>query len=123
MRVICRVRAVDVSGIKRRADSRHPRVLAAVTEAVRMDTLPYVPWVTGALAGTANVESKPTRGLLVYGSSSVPYARAQYYTMPNKTRTAHPQATMQWFEASAATHKRSWRAVAGAEYRREFGGH
>lgn len=118
MNVRCRVKSIDVSKAKRSVEADRKRAVVSVTEAARMDTLPYVPWVTGALARTADTESKPERGLLIYGNSAVPYARAQYYGMENKTTEWHPLACMQWFERSKAVNSLKWRRIAAAEFKK-----
>lgn len=116
------VSAIDVRPALMKADRVKRLAVKAVTEAARMDTLPYVPWVTGDLARTADIESKPELGKLVYGNLGVPYARAQYYGLPNKTKTFHPRATVQWFEAAKAIKARAWKRIAADEYARHFRG-
>jgi hypothetical protein len=91
----------------------------ALVEAARMDSLPYTPWVTGDLARSADVASKPEAGLLIYDT---PYARAQYYGLPMKTEDFHALAMMQWFEEAKAVNGASWRRIAESEYSRFFGG-
>ncbi len=120
MRVTCRIKKADFSGVSAKAAIAKKRATVAMTDAARMDTLPYVPWVSGDLARTADTESKPERGLLIYGNFGVPYARAQYYAMPNKTTDGHPQAAMQWFEKAKAAKKVSWRRIGAAEYSKLF---
>jgi uncharacterized protein YkwD len=122
MRVAFRVKQIALGAITAKAAGARRASIVAMTEAARMDTLPYVPFVSGALARTADTESKPERGLLIYGNAAVPYARAQYYGMPNKTRKAHAHATLQWFEAAKAAKKRTWQRIAASEYDRHFGG-
>lgn len=117
MRVSFRVKSVDTRRAVDKAAKAHVRVTTMVTEAAREDTKPYVPYVTGALRRSAETESQPSRGLLVYGSSSVPYARAQYYGLPGKT---WPGTVMQWFEHSKAANRRKWERIAKVEYGRTF---
>ncbi|MDR3053321.1 MAG: minor capsid protein [Coriobacteriales bacterium] len=88
------------------------RATTMVTLAAREDTKPYVPYVTGALRSSAEIESAPEAGQLVYGSANVPYARAQYYGLPGKTC---PGTVMQWFEASRAANLGKWMQIAKAE--------
>lgn len=124
MRVKCRIKDVNVAGALAKGVIAKKLATVAMTEAARLDTLPFVPWVSGDLARTADTESKPEQGLLIYGNYGVPYARAQYYGMPSKTTDAHSQATMQWFEHAKAAKALSWRRIGAAEYGRVFsGGH
>lgn len=116
------VSTVDVRPALTKADRVKRLAVKAVTEAARMDTLPYVPWVTGNLARTADTESKPELGRLIYGNLGVPYARAHYYGLPSKTKAFHPRATMQWFEAARGVRARAWKRIAADEYARHFRG-
>lgn len=117
MRVSARVAKVDVSKAQGKALLAHRKALTATTEAARVDTEPYVPFVTGALRRTAETESQPTRGLLIYGSSAVPYASAQYYGLPGKT---WPGTVMHWFQVSKARNGEKWRRINAQEYARHF---
>lgn len=119
MKVTAKVGRVDTSKASAKAKVAHEKALAATTEAARMDTEPLVPYVTGALRRTAETESKPTKGLLIYGNRSVPYARGQYYNFPNKS---WPGTVKQWFEASKSRNAGKWRRITADEYRRHFGG-
>ena len=75
---------------------------AALAAQVRDDCDAYVPYDTGALAGSACV----TEGAVVY---SAPYARFVYYGGGLRFRTdRHPMATAGWFEAAKAVHLEQW---------------
>lgn len=110
-----RVKSFDVSPAVAKGKDAAMAVRSMVTIAAREDTKPYVPYLMGDLRGTAETESVPEEGLLVYGNASVPYARAQYYGLPNKT---WPGTVMQWFEASKAANMPAWERV-GQEAARE----
>jgi hypothetical protein len=115
-----KLKSVHLAGLAPRAAAARKRARTMMTLAAIGDTRPYVPRLSGALAGSGDSESQPERGLLIYGSSAVPYARAQYYGLPNKTLQHHPQATKEWFAVSKAANMRKWDAVAKQEYRKEF---
>jgi len=116
-----RVRKVDTRAASAKAARANKRAVTMMTLAAIGDTRPYVPRVSGALVGTADTESRPERGLIVYGSPRVPYARDQYYLFPRKTTAFHPRATRHWFAASKRDNARKWEKVAAEEYRKEFG--
>lgn len=118
MRIRARVSRVDTSKATSKAREAHKKALIATTEAARLDTERFVPFQTGALRRTASTESKPSKGLLVYGSSAVPYAKAQYYGLPGKTT---PGTTMHWFVRSKAVNGPKWQRITAQEYRRHFG--
>lgn len=117
MRMSLRVKSVDTSGLSVKLARARTRALTLTTLAAIEDTRPYVPRLSGDLAGTADSGSKPASGLIVYGSSAVPYARRQYYDFPRKTTTFHPQATTMWFEYSKAANRLKWERTFGQEYK------
>ena len=96
---------IDLSGAERKAQLMEHAVQAAVVMAAMRDSNPLVPYETGALRGSAETQSQPEQGKLVYGSAAVPYARPQYYGCPNKT---WPQTTTRWFEHAADAHLARW---------------
>lgn len=112
MNIDVRLRSIDLAKALAKAGKMERQVRAMVTIAAREDTKPYVPYKQGPLRDSANTESQPEDGLLVYGSSSVPYAAAQYYGLPGK-RT--PGTTMQWFEHSKSANLSKWIRIAQEE--------
>lgn len=103
--VSAKVSKIDLSGAERKAPLMAQAAQAAATMAARRDSEPYVPYRTGALRGSAETQSQPERGRLVYGSAAVPYAAPQYYGCPNKT---WPGTTTRWFEHAANAHLAQW---------------
>lgn len=103
--VSMKVSKIDLSGAERKAQLMEHAVQAAVVMAAMRDSNPLVPYETGALRGSAETQSQPEQGKLVYGSAAVPYARPQYYGCPNKT---WPQTTTRWFEHAADAHLARW---------------
>ncbi len=83
---------------------------------VAKDTDPFVPMLSGFLA-MWQVLTTIGSGLIVYRG---PYAKAQYYGLPNKTKTRHPQATMRWFEVSKSKNRASWLRQAKSEFKGNF---
>lgn len=109
MNIDVKLKSADLSGAIKKAGGMERTVRTQVTLAAREDTKPYVPYVTGDLRATAETESAPEEGLLVYGNASVPYAAAQYYGCPNKT---WPGTQMQWFAPSKAANLTRWIRIA-----------
>jgi hypothetical protein len=107
-----RVRTADFKGVAQKGATARRRIMSMLTLTVREDTKPYVPYVTGALRRSAELASVPDAGRLVY---DMPYARAQYYGLPNKT---WPGTTMQWFEASLAANRQRWEQICQQEMMR-----
>lgn len=114
-----RVSSADFSKAFAKSDEAERRVKAMVSIRVREDCKPYVPYVSGALRGSAETESEPERGLVIWGSASVPYAAAQYYGLPGKT---YPGTCTEWFEAAKAAHGLSWAETTAAEAAKEVFG-
>ena len=73
---------------------------------VLKDCEPYVPFDTGALTRSGNVNSQLGSGEVIWNTV---YARYQYYGNGfNFQRTHHPQACSQWFEVAKAAKLNSW---------------
>lgn len=105
MSVTAKVETADLRGAQRKAAPISEAARAAVTMAAMRDTEQFVPRVTGAMRGTAELESEPEKGELVYGNGDVVYARPQYYGCPNKT---WPGTVMKWFEHAKPIYMSSW---------------
>lgn len=105
MSVTVNLGKVDVSKASGKARLIRAAAQSAAVLAARRDCEPYVPYVMGALRGSAETESQPRKALLKYGSAAVPYARAQYYGCPRKT---WPGTTMRWFEAAKGAYGAVW---------------
>lgn len=108
-----RISKIDLSAAAKRGADWKRKATIALVENAREDTKPYVPYVSNALRRSAELESVPEAGKLVYGNAGVPYARAQYYGLPGKT---YPGTCMQWFEASKAANLTRWVEVAKGEW-------
>lgn len=78
--------------------------------AVLKDSTPYVPRDEGFLETSGISGSVIGSGELVYNT---PYAKAQYYGLPNKSKDVHPQATCQWTEKAKAAMLKAWRDGVG----------
>lgn len=72
---------------------------------VLKDTEPYVPMRSGNLVRSGQRGTTLGSGRVIYAA---PYARAQYYRYPRKSKDKHPQASQQWFEKSKAVNKEKW---------------
>lgn len=106
------VKSIDLKKALAKGGLMEQRVTTMVTLAAREDTKPYVPYDQGPLRDSAETESKPEEGLLIYGNANVPYARAQYYGYPNKR---WPGTVGHWFEPSRAANLSKWIAIADKE--------
>ena len=112
MKVSAKLGSCDLSRAIAKAKGMERAVTTGVTLAAREDCKPYVPYLDGHLRGTAETESVPEDGLLVWGNASVPYARAQHYGLPNKR---WPGTCMQWFDPAKAANISKWIRIAGTK--------
>lgn len=89
---------------------------------VMIDTEEYLPMRQGILRDISKISTIYGSGDIIYGGTSVNYARYLYYgkVMVGKPpkhvidknlvfdKTAHPNAQARWFEASKKKNKSSW---------------
>lgn len=118
MSVTLRVVREDFSTAARKAETAEAAAKSALALAARRDSEQLVPYLTGDLRRTAETESRPEQGLLVYGNAAVPYARPQYYGCPRKT---WPGTTMKWFEEAKSVFMESWAKEAQESAREAVG--
>ena len=99
------VKSADVSGAARKAVPIEKAAVGAYAMAAIRAAEPLVPYLNGPLRGSAQSESTPEEGRIIYGSAAVPYARAQYYGCPHKR---WPGTTTEWFPKAQAKHGDAW---------------
>lgn len=99
---------IDWRKLERELGANVERAQKIVDTQVLKDSNVYVPRDEGDLERSSQTAT-------VIGSGEVrwetPYAAAQYYGKPNKSRDVHPLATMRWFEAAKAANKAAWLRV------------
>lgn len=92
-----------------KAIAKGPRIQmavnAAITGAILQSTASLVPYNTGKLRGSGEVESNYTGGQVSWGNSDVKYARVQYYTKPHKR---WPGTVCLWFEVARKQSMVEW---------------
>lgn len=78
-------------------------VQLALNEQVLKDSNVYVPFDVGTLesSGVLGADGKSVEW-------NMPYAKAQYYGLPNKSTDKHPEAQCRWFERAKAEHTKDW---------------
>jgi hypothetical protein len=74
----------------------------------------YAPENEGFLQASGITGSKIGKGVLQW---TVPYAREQYYGMPNKSKSKNPNAQMKWFEVAKAKNGKYWITKANEWYK------
>ena len=109
----CTIKSADLSPAISKLDRMGKAARAAIVMAARRDSEVYVPMLTGALRQSANIESDPQSGLLVYGSASVVYAAPQYEA-PAGWSYSMPGTGPAWFERAKTERLNSWIAEAKA---------
>lgn len=117
MKVACK--ACDFSGAIVKGAAARVKIRTAIALRVREDCKPFVPKVSGNLRGTAETQSSPEDGRIVWGGTQeVPYAAYQYYTAPHKT---YPGTCCEWFVSAEAAHKKEWEKTAQMAAKEVFG--
>lgn len=109
MSISVQVRSIDLSKAEAKGKKYEDAVKAAVSAAVLTDSTPYVPYLTHALRQSGERNTRYTEGLVIWGDSSVPYARVQYEKYPHKRM---PGTEMKWFEVAKKARINSWVKVA-----------
>lgn len=90
--------------IRRRAAEVQIRLDAQVLK----DSNRYVPLDTSNLQKSAIISTVIGSGLITWRT---PYARAQYYGLPNKNTNTNPFAACKWFEVAKSKNIETWRKL------------
>lgn len=109
MSISVQVKRIDLSKAEAKGKKYEDAVKTAVSAAVLTDSTPYVPYLTHALRQSGERNTRYTEGLVIWGDSSVPYARVQYEKYPHKRK---PGTKMKWFEVAKKARLKSWTQVA-----------
>lgn len=79
--------------------------LPLLTEEIKNDCNQYCKWDSGALAASADINSKPELGLVIW---QTPYARRQYWEIKTAYTDVNPNATWKWCEVAKRLHFSQW---------------
>ena len=91
-----------INGASRRAQFR-------LDQQVAKDSNYFCPQDVGSLQKSVLPSVQSGDGLLEWNE---PYAKAQYYGLPNKSKDKNPNARMKWFEHAKTLWKKKWLEVA-----------
>lgn len=104
---------IDESAIMRKIDGRMSRAQLVLDNRIAADSNYFCPMDTGALQGSV---------FPIHGDGTLewnePYAKKQYYGLPNKSKDSNPNASPQWFEHAKARNLKNWEKLANEEYNR-----
>lgn len=81
------------------------------------DSNRYCPLDTSNLQKSAIISSVLGSGLLTWRT---PYARAQYYGLPNKNTNTNPFASQKWFEVAKSKNLNSWLKLANDKFTENY---
>ncbi len=104
---------INESEIISKIDDRIGRAQLVLDNRIAADSNYFCPIDTGALQGS--VFPIQGDGTLEWNE---PYAKRQYYGLPNKSKDSNPNASPQWFEHAKAKDLKDWEALANEEYNR-----
>ena len=99
-------------GVRTKIGGASRRAQFLLDQQVAKDSNYYCPedlGYSGGLMGSVEPSATEGKGVLVWNE---PYAAAQYYDLPNKSKDKNPNARMKWFEAAKAVCKKKWERVA-----------
>lgn len=85
---------------------------AALDVQIVKDSNYFCPMAEGTLQASALTASEIGKGRVLWAT---PYARAQYYGLPNKSKDKNPNARMKWFEEAKARQRENWLSIAQRE--------
>ena len=120
------IHKMDFSRLGRAEEAVKRELPPLMADVIRTEVSPYVQFVTAALNSSAYVNEAAIRqGKIKWGGttnsdsgkSTTAYASAQFSRYPNKTRTHHPKATMEWTKKAQAERGRAWKEIAQAQAR------
>lgn len=80
---------------------------------VLKDSNRYCPLDTSNLQKSAIISSVLGSGVVTWRT---PYARAQYYGLPNKNTNTNPFASVKWFEVAKSKNLNTWVKIANDEF-------
>lgn len=104
---------IDIGKTVKRIAKRIVGVQYRLDLQVLQDSNLFVPEDVGTLRDSGILYTEMGTGQIEWNT---PYARAQYYSLPNKSRDKNSRARMKWFEAAKAQYKDEWERLANAEY-------
>lgn len=84
---------------------------------VLKDSNRYCPEDSSMLKKSAIISTVLGSGRVIW---STPYAVAQYYGMPNKSKQKNPNAAMKWFEVAKSKKSKQWEGIVYDEYIKNF---
>lgn len=84
---------------------------------VLRDSNYYCPMDTSALKKSAITSTVLGSGEITWNT---PYARAQYYSLPDKSKQKNPNASLKWFEVAKAKNSKSWEKIVNDEFSKNF---
>lgn len=104
---------LDKGGIKNKIASGVSRVQSVLDAQVLKDSNYFAPKRENTLIDSSIQSTRIGSGELIWNT---PYAKAQYYGFPNKSKDSNPNASMLWFEEAKSRHKEAWINLANSEY-------
>lgn len=96
-------------GVRTKISGASRRAQFLLDQQVAKDSNYYCPEDVGSLQASVLPSAAEGKGVLEWRE---PYAAAQYYDLPNKSKDKNPNARMKWFEAAKAACKRKWLRMA-----------
>lgn len=99
------IKSIDFARAQAKSELMHKAANAAMSDAVLASSETFVPYLTGALRQSGEVETNREEGQVTWGNSDIKYARVQYYKYPHKRRNG---TVPYWFDAAKARDLAMW---------------
>lgn len=106
---------MDTKKLKTRLEGVIGQTQIELDNQVLKDSNFYAPQVEGFLQDSSLTASQIGKGILVWNT---PYAKAQYYSLPNKATDKNPNAQMRWFEVAKSHNKKNWLLLANKRFKK-----
>ena len=103
---------LDVNKVSARIGQRISKAQFLLDQQVAKDSNLYCPEDVGTLQDSV-LPSANGKGELVWNE---PYAKKQYYELPDKSKDKNPRAVMKWFEAAKSVFLKRWEKLANDRY-------
>jgi hypothetical protein len=108
---------INVSQINEKTKNAAIKAVAILTNQVLKDSNYYIPFDTGNLKKSGILSTKLNEGVIKW---QTPYAHAQYYGLPNKSKARNPNACQKWFEVAKSKNLTTWEKIANDEFSKNF---
>lgn len=96
---------IDLSRVSQKIDNIVSKKQYMLDARVAADSNFYCPQDVGTLQDSVILSNTFGKGYLIWNQT---YAKAQYYSLPNKSKDKNPNARTKWFEHAKVAKLKEW---------------